>query len=61
MAEGRTRSIYANGISFTCLEQGEGPLVLCLHGFPDTAFSFEPTLTHLAGAGYHALAPFMRG
>ncbi len=61
MAEGRTKNIDANGISFTCLEQGEGSLVLCLHGFPDTAFSFEPTLTHLAGAGYHAVAPFMRG
>ena len=35
--------------------------MLCLHGFPDTAFSFEQTLTHLAGAGYHAVAPFMRG
>jgi pimeloyl-ACP methyl ester carboxylesterase len=55
------RTITANGISFACLEQGKGPLVLCLHGFPDTAFGFEETLPHLAGAGYHAVAPFMRG
>ncbi len=35
------KKINANGIAFAYLEQGEGPLVLCLHGFPDTAYSFE--------------------
>jgi hypothetical protein len=38
-----------------------GPLVLCLHGFPDTAGSFVPVLKSLADAGYRAVAPFMRG
>lgn len=61
MTEQSIRNIDANGISFSCLERGTGPLVLCLHGFPDTAFGFEQTLTQLAGAGYHAVAPFMRG
>jgi pimeloyl-ACP methyl ester carboxylesterase len=35
--------------------------VLCLHGFPDTAWSFTRLLGDLAKAGFHAVAPFMRG
>jgi hypothetical protein len=35
--------------------------VLCLHGFPDPAWSFVPVLNRLAAGGYHAVAPFMRG
>ena len=53
--------IRANGIEFAYLEAGSGPLVLCLHGFPDTAWSFAPMLQRLAAAGYRAVAPFMRG
>ena len=53
--------IPANGVDFAYLEIGQGPLVLCLHGFPDTAWSFVPLLEHLAAAGYRAVAPFMRG
>jgi len=43
------------------LEAGEGPLVLCLHGFPDHAYSFRHQLPALANAGFRAVAPFMRG
>jgi pimeloyl-ACP methyl ester carboxylesterase len=43
------------------LEAGDGPLVLCLHGFPDQAPTFRPLLEDLAAAGYTAVAPFMRG
>lgn len=43
------------------LEAGDGPLVLCLHGFPDHAPTFRPLLESLAGAGFRAVAPFMRG
>ena len=32
----RESRVKANGIDFACLEAGEGPLVLCMHGFPDT-------------------------
>lgn len=53
--------IRANGLDFAYLERGAGPLVLCLHGFPDTAWSFVPVLEALAEAGYRAVAPFMRG
>lgn len=55
------RQVRANGIEFAYLEAGSGPLVLCLHGFPDTAWSFAPVLERLAAAGYRAVAPFMRG
>lgn len=48
-------------IEFAYLEQGQGPLVLCLHGFPDTAWGFEQTLPALAKAGFRAVAPFLRG
>jgi pimeloyl-ACP methyl ester carboxylesterase len=37
------------------------PVVLCLHGFPDNARSFRFQLPALAGAGYQAIAPTMRG
>lgn len=55
------RWIRANGLEFAYLEQGTGPLLLCLHGFPDTAWSFAPVLQLFAAAGYRAVAPFMRG
>ena len=54
-------SVTANGVRVATLEQGSGPLALCLHGFPDSAWSFAPLLAALAGAGYRAVAPFMRG
>ncbi|HVT34971.1 MAG TPA: alpha/beta hydrolase [Nevskiaceae bacterium] len=53
--------LQANGVDFCALELGRGPLVLLLHGFPDTAWSFVPVMRHLAAAGYRAVAPFMRG
>jgi pimeloyl-ACP methyl ester carboxylesterase len=43
------------------LAAGSGPLALCLHGFPDTAHTWEHLLPALAGAGFCAVAPFMRG
>ena len=54
-------SVQANGLRFATLEAGDGPLVLCLHGFPDTAYSFHHQLPALAAAGFRAVAPFMRG
>jgi pimeloyl-ACP methyl ester carboxylesterase len=43
------------------VEAGDGPLVLCLHGFPDHAPTFRPLLGALAEAGFRAVAPFLRG
>ena len=54
-------TVRANGVDFTYLEAGEGPLALCLHGFPDTAHGFRHLLPALAEAGYRAVAPFQRG
>ena len=56
-----TGETSANGVDFAYLECGTGPLALCLHGFPDTAWGWRHLLPALAGAGYHAVAPFMRG
>ncbi len=57
----RSATVRANGLEFGLLEAGSGPLALCLHGFPDTAHTWRHLLPALAGAGFHAVAPFMRG
>lgn len=49
------------GVTLSWLEAGDGPVVLCLHGFPDHAPTFRPLLGTLADAGFRAVAPFMRG
>lgn len=61
MTEFRRGEVRANGLRFATLEAGDGPLVLCLHGFPDHARSFRHQLPALAAAGFRAVAPFMRG
>lgn len=53
--------VTANGLRFAYLEQGTGPLVLLVHGFPDTAHTWDAALPALAAAGYRAVAPFTRG
>lgn len=57
----RQRTVSASGLDFPLLEAGTGPLVLCLHGFPDQARSWTPLLHRLAAEGYWAVAPAMRG
>jgi pimeloyl-ACP methyl ester carboxylesterase len=56
-------AVSANGLEFSYFEEGpaDGPLALCLHGFPDSAHTWRYLLPELAGAGYHAVAPFLRG
>jgi len=61
MSEIRTIEIEANGLAFHCLEQGSGPLVLCLHGFPDHAWTFRRQLAAFSERGFRVVAPFMRG
>jgi len=56
-----SETVHANGLDFAVLSEGDGPLALCLHGFPDSAWTWQHLLTDLAGAGYRAVAPFLRG
>jgi pimeloyl-ACP methyl ester carboxylesterase len=61
MVEVAHRTIEANGIKMHYAEAGEGPLVLLCHGFPESWYSWRHQLQALAEAGYHAVAPHMRG
>ena len=53
--------VQANGIDFAYLEEGSGPLVILLHGFPDTADTWSHQMPALAAAGYRVVAPWLRG
>lgn len=53
--------VHTRDLTFGVLQCGEGPLALCLHGFPDTAWGWRRLLPSLADAGYTAVAPFQRG
>jgi len=55
------RTIETNGINMHIAEAGQGRLVLLLHGFPELWYSWRHQLPALAAAGYHAVAPDMRG
>ncbi len=55
------QTVSANGVDFRVLTAGEGPLALCLHGFPDSAHGWRHLLPSLAAAGFRAVAPFQRG
>jgi pimeloyl-ACP methyl ester carboxylesterase len=55
------RHIDANGLRFAYIEEGEGPLALLLHGFPDTAHTWGDLRPRLAAKGYRAVSPWMRG
>lgn len=53
--------IDANGLRFGYHTLGTGPLVLLLHGFPDTAKAWEPVLGPVGAAGHKAVAVYLRG
>jgi pimeloyl-ACP methyl ester carboxylesterase len=53
--------VQINGIRYHYAEAGKGPLVLLLHGFPELWYSWRHQLAALAGAGYHGVAPDLRG
>ena len=53
--------VVANGVRFAFIEEGRGPLVLLLHGFPDTPQTWDAVRPALAAAGYRAVTPFLRG
>ncbi|QCI63207.1 alpha/beta fold hydrolase [Phreatobacter stygius] len=53
--------VEANGLRMHIAAQGEGPLVLLCHGFPETSYSWRHQLPALAEAGFRAVAPDLRG
>lgn len=55
------RFVDSNGIRMAVYEQGAGPAVILLHGFPELAFSWRHQLPALAEAGFRAIAPDQRG
>ncbi|GBU16045.1 MULTISPECIES: alpha/beta hydrolase [Methylobacterium] len=58
----RTGTIEANGLAFAVDEAGAGPdVALCLHGFPESRYSWRHQLPMLADLGWRAVAPDMRG
>jgi len=61
MSEPTQRTIESNGIRLNIAEQGKGPLVLMCHGFPESWYSWRHQIDALAAAGFHAVAPDMRG
>jgi pimeloyl-ACP methyl ester carboxylesterase len=55
------RDIITNGIRMHYVTQGEGPLVVLLHGFPEFWYSWRYQIPFLAGHGYMVVAPDLRG
>ena len=61
--DGRVEHRYAGneGVNIHYAALGEGPLVVMLHGFPDFWYTWRDQMAALAGAGYRAVAPDLRG
>ncbi len=55
------RFVDTNGLRMHLVEQGTGPLILFCHGFPELWYSWRYQLPALAQAGYHVVAPDLRG
>jgi pimeloyl-ACP methyl ester carboxylesterase len=56
-----SRTIAANGIEIFLREQGEGPLVVLCHGWPELSYSWRHQIPAIAAAGFRVAAPDMRG
>jgi epoxide hydrolase A/B len=56
-----SRTIQVNGLEMFLLERGEGPLVLLCHGWPELSYSWRHQIPAIAAAGFHVVAPDMRG
>jgi epoxide hydrolase 4 len=54
-------AILDGGVRLHYVEAGEGPLVVLLHGFPEFWYSWRRQIKPLADAGFHVVAPDMRG
>src|ERR1700723_3986809 len=58
---GRHIRLDAGEVALHAVEAGSGPLVLLLHGFPEFWWSFRHQIPALAAAGFHVVAPDLRG
>jgi pimeloyl-ACP methyl ester carboxylesterase len=56
-----SRTVVTNGIRMAITEAGKGPTVVLCHGFPEIAYSWRRQIPALAAAGFHVVAPDMRG
>lgn len=56
-----TKRIEVGDLGFNVLDEGEGPAVVLLHGFPDTHRLWRHQIPALVGAGFRAIAPDLRG
>jgi pimeloyl-ACP methyl ester carboxylesterase len=61
VAEPNFRTIETNGINMRIAEMGEGPLIILVHGWPESWYSWRHQMPALAEAGYHVVSPDMRG
>src|SRR5262245_24446691 len=61
MSKIQHRVVETNGIRLRIAEQGSGPLVILCHGFPESWYSWRHQLAALGDAGFHVVAPDMRG
>ena len=57
----RRRRVEANGIRLAVVDEGSGPPVVLLHGFPDSADVWRHQVPALVDAGYRVVAPDLRG
>ena len=61
MSDIQFKTITTNGISMRIAEAGSGPLVLLIHGWPESWYSWRHQIKAIAAQGYHVVAPDMRG
>lgn len=54
-------TVTANGLRFIAIEEGRGPLLLLLHGFPDTPATWDKLRPTLISDGWRVVTPYMRG
>ena len=57
----RDTRLNVNGLNFRVVEDGSGPPVLLLHGFPDSSRLWRHQIPAFVGAGYRVIAPDLRG
>jgi pimeloyl-ACP methyl ester carboxylesterase len=58
---GHVRRVESNGIKIRIVEAGEGPLILLIHGWPESWYSWRHQIPALVAAGYRVAVPDMRG